>query len=108
MISTCNIHIQSQCGARAISGVQVGGQLASWDAQPWLHELSQIPTLVIRGTAGEMSAGSTRTLVQGLGSGAQLMECEGAGSYVHIDAAQPVLDRLDAHMTVVDALSVGA
>jgi pimeloyl-ACP methyl ester carboxylesterase len=84
----------------------LGGVLADWQLPSSTAEaLAGLPTLVIRGERGEVSAGSTQVLLEGplARAATQLLEVPKAGTMVHIDAYERVLQALDEHVTQHDA-----
>lgn len=61
-----------------------------------------MPSLVLHGAQEELSLGSARALTEGLGPKARLVEVEGAGTLVHVDACERVLREVEGHLKAYD------
>ena len=85
-------------------GRQAGGQLRDWGVEGRLSGARLPPALLTRGENDEVAAASSQRLAAAL-PGAQLAEFAGAGSYHHIDAWEPFLERVDGFLSAHDGVA---
>lgn len=92
----------AMCGNKLFSSA---GQLATWDSAGLVAgEAAALPVLLTRGDSDEVSSANTQALAARLPN-AQVAEFSAAGSFAHIDAWEPWLERLNDHLTAAEKQS---
>eukprot|EP00878_Enallax_costatus_P018501 GHUV01019477.1.p1 GENE.GHUV01019477.1~~GHUV01019477.1.p1 ORF type:complete len:203 (+),score=68.37 GHUV01019477.1:1137-1745(+) len=77
------------------------GGLADWDVDSLKPALQDLPLLVSRGEADEVSEKSAKQLISGLPQ-SKLATVKGSASYVHIDNWEPHLTLVEEHLCAAE------